>query len=243
MTKFPQFKPFSETSILVEWPSEMSPDTLREVLKFKNTLKNNLTKPIVEITNAYNSLLIKYDATIDNFNGEFLHLKQLFEQVSEVEISSKKEWYIPVCYDVSFGWDLASMAASKNITNEDLIALHLEPKYLVYFIGFLPGFLYLGGLPPALHFPRLKHPRSKVIKGAVGIGGEQTGIYPNESPGGWNIIGNCPINLFDSQNAVPCFIEPGDRISFKAIGLEEHQQLNDKIARNQFDPQILLRDD
>jgi KipI family sensor histidine kinase inhibitor len=127
-----------------------------------------------------------------------------------------------VCYDLEFGPDLESSAAYLGIDPSELIRRHTAQAYPVYGIGFLPGFLYLGGIPESIKLPRKKHPRSKVIKGSVGLANQQTGIYPQDSPGGWNILGNCPIPLFDPLRNPPCFIELGDTIRFRSISRAEY---------------------
>src|SRR5690606_31990490 len=106
-------------------------------------------------------------------------------------------WTLPVCYDGEFGIDIMEVCQRLGLSKEELIDLHTSQQYLVYGIGFLPGFMYLGGLPGSLEIPRRSAPRSQVAKGSVGLAAKQTGIYPQESPGGWNIIGSCPVPLFD----------------------------------------------
>lgn len=219
------YKSYGERSILIEWPFEINEKILHDILIFKNTLKNNDIKLKIEVKSAYNSLLITYHSTIDNINDEILTLKELYLSKVSVNKSTYKLWKIPVCYDDEFGLDLEEISKQNNITREDIIKLHSKPIYIVYFIGFLPGFLYLGGLDKKLNLPRKSTPRLQVKKGAVAIGGNQTGIYPNESPGGWNVIGNSPISFFDVYNETPCFAKPGDRILFYPITIKEHEHI------------------
>jgi inhibitor of KinA len=130
-----------------------------------------------------------------------------------------------VCYDSIFGLDLIEISKQKGMSEDAIIKLHSQTFYTVYFIGFLPGFLYLGGLDEKLYFPRKETPRLKVEKGAVAIGGKQTGVYPNISPGGWQIIGNSPISFFDSSKGEPCFAKSGDKIEFYAISKEKYDDI------------------
>ena len=134
-------------------------------------------------------------------------------------------WKIPVCYDAVFGIDLEAISKEKNLSKEEIIKRHSQAIYTVYFIGFLPGFLYLGGLDESLHVPRKSTPRLQIEKGAVAIGGNQTGVYPTESPGGWNIIGNSPIEFFNPKLETPCFAKAGDKISFKPITIQEFKTI------------------
>ena len=133
-----------------------------------------------------------------------------------------------------FGVDLEVISKEKGLTKEQIITLHSASVYTVYFIGFLPGFLYLGGLNEKLHIPRKSTPRLQIKKGSVAIGGNQTGVYPNESPGGWNIIGNTPISFFDVSKDKPCFAKAGDGIVFHSISVKEHADIMTLMHQNTF---------
>jgi inhibitor of KinA len=130
-----------------------------------------------------------------------------------------------VCYHVNFGIDLEAISIEKKLSTEDIIKRHSQVIYTVYFIGFLPGFLYLGGLDDSIYVPRKSTPRLQIDKGAVAIGGNQTGVYPESSPGGWNIIGNSPIEFFNPKLEKPCFAKAGDRIVFKPVSMEAYNQI------------------
>ncbi len=132
-------------------------------------------------------------------------------------------WQLPICYDLDFGIDLKDVSEHLGKSVAEVIALHTSHTFTVFGIGFLPGFMYLGGLPEVLEVPRRPDPRLKVAKGSVGLAGKQTGIYPQESPGGWNIIGNCSVPLFDANSDDPCFVSVGDKIRFYAISKAEHK--------------------
>lgn len=218
----------------MEFKPYILPENLNKVLGIKKYLEEKLVKDKVYITNTYNSLLITYPVTIEDAYGKVFSLK---EELLRANISLKSEgrlFHLPVCYDEDFALDLEEISVAKNLSKKEIISLHSSMEYLVYFTGFLPGFLYLGGLPNALHFSRRKHPRSQVQKGAVGIGEKQTGIYPQKSPGGWNIIGNSPVPLFDPYEDPPCQISPGDRIRFYPVSLEEHEKIKEEVERGKF---------
>jgi KipI family sensor histidine kinase inhibitor len=138
----------------------------------------------------------------------------------------EKVWEIPVCYNQELGKDLNALSKSKSISFEEVINLHTIPIYRIHFFGFLPGFMYLNGLDPALHFPRKSVPDRKIEPGSVAIGGAQTGIYPNESPGGWHVIGKTPTILFDQNENPPVFAKPGEQIKFLSISLEEFYSIS-----------------
>ena len=133
---------------------------------------------------------------------------------------------IPVCYDAEFGPDLADVALHASISVEEVVRLHSSPTYHVYFLGFSPGFVYLGGLPEILHTPRLATPRTSVAGGSVGIAGHQTGIYPVDSPGGWKLIGRTPVRMFDSEATPPTRLQPGDGMKFSTIDRETFDKIH-----------------
>jgi inhibitor of KinA len=128
---------------------------------------------------------------------------------------------VPVCYGGEFGQDLARVAAHAKLSPEEVIRRHSKAEYLVHLIGFAPGFPYLGGLPKELHTPRHAKPRMSVPPGSVAIGGEQTGIYPLATPGGWNLIGRTPLRIFRPEQTPPVLLSAGDRVKFRAITADE----------------------
>jgi inhibitor of KinA len=132
---------------------------------------------------------------------------------------------IPVCYDIEFGPDLPDVGQHAALSVEEVIRLHSAPTYLVYFLGFSPGFVYLGGLSEALQTPRLATPRTSIPAGSVGIAGSQTGIYPVNSPGGWRLIGRTPLRMFDPDATPPTRLQSGDRMCFVAVNRETFETL------------------
>lgn len=171
---------------------------------------------------AYNSLTLLYRKEPIRFSDFSKKLEDWYKNKEEARLGERYLWKLPVCYDLDFGIDLEEVSATLNKSIEDIIALHTDVAFTVYGIGFLPGFMYLGGLPQALEIPRKPIPRAKVQKGAVGLAGKQTGIYPQVSPGGWNIIGNCSVSMFDATKQEPCFVSVGDKVQFYAIERAEY---------------------
>ena len=217
------YRPFGAQAMLIEWPQKIEPSILNDIQAFKRTIASSLCQELEESVPAYASLTLFFKQSY-NYLEVIEKLQKLYPQRINTQ-SDNKTWVIPVCYDKSFGIDLDSLAKTHKLTVEEIIYEHSKKTYLVYFIGFLPGFLYLGGLDEQLHFPRKKTPRLQIKKGSIGIGGSQTGIYPLDSPGGWNIIGNTPIALFNKSQEVPCFAKPGDQIRFEPIDLKEHTDI------------------
>lgn len=226
------YKPFGESAILIEWPQIISKEILNDIWVFVAKIESENSENILELNFIYCSLLIIYNSKNNCFNEIKNNLISLYDNELIVPVKSEKIlWHIPVCYDEKFGIDLSYLSSEKKLSVEKIISLHSSVDYTVYGIGFLPGFLYLGGLSDKLYFPRRNSPRLNVPKGAVAIGGKQTGIYPQSSPGGWHIIGNTPISLFDVKKESPCVITPGDEIRFNEITKEEYEVI--KIAQKQ----------
>lgn len=237
------YKRFGERAILVEWPAIIDKNILNDVLHFKYKIKTHYNEYKVQITNAYNSLLVSYDLEFVDFDKRVDELKQLYDSKSNRGGSASKLWKIPVCYDDKFGIDLDGLSTTKGLSRDEMIQLHTEVVYTVYFIGFLPGFLYLGGLNERLHTPRKKTPRLDIEKGSVAIGGKQTGIYPSQSPGGWHIIGNSPINFFNVNNNPPCFAKAGDYIQFYSVTLNVYNDIKTLVEAGVYQLESEVIDD
>lgn len=214
-------KPFGDKALLIEWSAKVDETILNEILSFKAFLEN-LFDNHWEFVAAYNSLTLIKKNRIIAFNKLKEEIKEWYSK-AETKVKQKRFlWKLPVCYDLDFGIDLKEIATELNFSIEELIQKHCEQEYTLYGIGFLPGFMYLGGLPDYLETKRKSVPRLKVEKGAVGLAERQTGIYPQTSPGGWNIIGNCPIPIFNINAKNPCFVSVGDKIKFVSITRAEY---------------------
>lgn len=221
------YKPFGETAILIEWPAQINHEILEDIVAYKTEI-TRLIK-LKDVIVGYNSLLLVYNFKIENFQSKVSFLEEIYFDKGVLSNVNVTHWEIPVCYDLSFGVDLKLISEDKKLTIKQVIQLHFEAIYTVYFIGFLPGFLYLGGLNEQIVMPRKATPRIRVPKGAVAIGGNQTGVYPNDSSGGWNIIGNSPISFFDIEKSTPCFAKTGDKISFKSVSLKDYETIKKKL--------------
>lgn len=229
-----QFTQFGNRAILILWEDKMDVNILSEILYVKKNIEEIKLKEIVEVNNTYNSLIINYVFAINNIYDEISVLKDLLKKANIDKIYKGSKYIIPVCYHEKFSLDLEEVCAQKKLEVEEFISTHTTPIYTLYFMGFLPGFLYLGGLPKSLQISRKKTPRLRVEKGSVGIGEKQTGIYPQISAGGWQIIGNCPLTLFDASLEKPTPFSAGDQIKFKAVSLEEHQDILNKMELGEY---------
>ena len=226
------YKLFGRSAILVEWPANISQDIIQDIISFERQVKE--IESILDTIIAYNSLLIRYQNPIVDQELAIRQLKNKYTASSYLIKQDQFLWEIPVCYDASFGIDLEEIANKKKCSVADIVRLHTETDYLVYFIGFQPGFLYLGGLHQNLHIPRKSNPRVRVDKGSVGIGGAQTGVYPQSSSGGWNIIGKSPLNFFNMKATNPCFAKPGDRIQFVAVDIHTFYEIEREVIKQEF---------
>jgi len=207
-------------NLLLRWPQKVDVRQLHEIRSFQMTLKEAFPEAYTRM--AYSELLLSFKVAISDMKTLLQRLQELY---SENDLSKfvRHRYKIPVCYDEEFAWDMAELCDGLNLSREEIINQHTKPIYTVFAIGFLPGFMYLGGLPDNLHFPRKNQPRMEVPKGAVGIGGQQTGIYPQTSPGGWQLIGNCPLELFNLKKNPPFFAEVGDEIQFVSVGKDQYR--------------------
>jgi inhibitor of KinA len=209
--------PASDSSLLAVLGDAMSLDNHQRVMSLFLALRRLNDPRIRNLHPAYASILIDFDplrlshedaeSLVESLVGEGLPQSE-----REVNVAT-----IPVCYDVEFGPDLHEVANHAKIPALEVIRLHSSATYRVEFLGFTPGFAYLGGLPAALHTSRLASPRKHVAAGTVAIAGSQAGVYPVDSPGGWRLIGRTPVRLFDPNAARPTRVEPGDLVKFSAI--------------------------
>lgn len=207
--------PASDSSLLIVFGDTMSPALHVHVMSLFVALRQRNDPRIRNLHPAYASLLIDFDPLRLTYDEVSSLVQQLAMAVAPDKAA--RAITIPVCYDLEFGPDLLDVARHARLTPTDVVRLHSSPTYLVYFLGFSPGFAYLGGLPEVLHTSRLATPRPLVAAGSVGIAGNQTGIYPFDSPGGWRVIGRTPWRMFDPQAAPPTRLQPGDCVKFSPI--------------------------
>ena len=226
-TKF-DIRQNGDSAITLIFKDEISESLTKEILLIKDSI-TNLTDStqLTDIIPAYQSLTLYYAEPLDDIEEIKFHISDIIKNsvLTNTKQKKSKTIRIPACYEESYAPDLKSLASFLEITTDVLIEKHTNENYLVHMLGFLPGFLYLGGLDKSLHYPRKNTPAINIAKGSVGIGGQQTGIYPIESPGGWHIIGRTPLTLFDVNKNYPTIAEPLDKIQFYAISSKEFIQL------------------
>ena len=219
-----RIKIYDPFSILIQWDTGIDIETNQLIHHLSSYLKS--WSETEESVPAYNSLLWVGKTRIRNID----YIQTQIEEGIKQSLQIKKRMqlpilHIPVCYEEQFAPDLKEIKLYTGLNHSSIIEIHCGSLYHVYMVGFLPGFVFLGGLDKRLYIPRKKKPRSKVPVGAVGIGGKQTGIYPMKSPGGWNLIGRCPLPLFLPNEEPPFLIQPNRTVQFHAINFKEFTYL------------------
>jgi KipI family sensor histidine kinase inhibitor len=223
--KKPVIRLSGDRGLLVEFGDAMDPEINRKVRAMFMALTHESPGWVVEVIPTYRSLVILYDPIKIHPREIEQYLEELSGRLSQFEIPPPATTEIPVCYGEELGPDLPFVAENNSLTPEEVIKLHSEPSYQIFMIGFTPGFPFLGGLSEALFTPRLETPRTAVPAGSVGIANNQTGIYPIESPGGWQLIGRTPVKLFDPSRENPFLLKAGDLLKFRPISREEYDGL------------------
>jgi KipI family sensor histidine kinase inhibitor len=206
-----------DRGLLLEFGDEISAEVNEKVRKMALAIQAETLEGIIEVVPTYRSLLVLYNPLIISLEDLKRRLKQLVEGLKDISFPDPKLTKIPVLYGGDFGPDLEKVAEYLHLTPKEVIRLHCSKPYFIYMIGFMPGFPYMGELPDALITPRLKTPRLSVPAGSVAIAQKQTGIYPVESPGGWQILGRSPIKLFNPEKEPPALLRMGDRVQFYPI--------------------------
>ncbi|PYT18286.1 MAG: hypothetical protein DMG59_04775 [Acidobacteria bacterium] len=212
-----RFRPASDQSLLIYFGQRITLEAHRRVVKLLRLLESEPIEGIRNLHPAYCSLLVKFDALSLGHEELESSLRSYLDRLEDVRLADPRQVEIPVCYGGEFGPDLKDVAALHGMTPDQVIDLYASTTYVVYFLGFVPGFAYLGGLPEALATPRLPAPRKKVPAGSIGIAGNQTGVYPFSTPGGWRLIGRTPLGMFRPDRKNMSLLSIGDRVRFPPV--------------------------
>lgn len=212
--KYPMISPVGDSAMLIELAGTITPEINTRIHSLAYQMEKNPLKGVQEWVPGYSSLLIHYDPLISEYSVIEKWVRNCLETCADKNFQSNKEILIPVYYGGEDGPDLEFVAAYHQISKEEVVRRHTEGVYRVGMMGFTPGFAYLMGMDPVLATPRLETPRIQVPAGSVGIAGGQTGVYPLESPGGWQIIGRTDQKLFDPENPPHFLLSPGDTVRF-----------------------------
>lgn len=229
----PTYLEFGKKALLIIWEDVIDEATNDKVLQMDSFISENFRGEILETVPAYSSLAVylKEGVPVSSF---IERIKSEDLTVDSRVMKTKSVVTIPVCYAEKYALDLEHVAKFHNISTSEVIKIHTQPVYKVYFLGFLPGFPYLGGLDTRLSTPRKETPRSNIEGGSVAIGGDQTGIYTSDSPGGWNVIGKSPLQFFSSESTSLSLLQPGDYVKFRAVSREIYMQILDKVSKGSY---------
>jgi len=225
-----RFYYMGDRGLLLEFGDEIAPEINEKVRRMALAIRREVIEGIIEIVPTYRSLLIIYNPLIISLKGLEERLERLEKTLQQTPFPKPGLTRIPVVYDEPYGPDLDYVAQYHQIASAEVIRLHCSKPYLIYMIGFMPGYPYMGELPEALTTPRLKTPRLSVPAGSVAIAQRQTGIYPVESPGGWQIIGRTPVKLFDPGKEPPALLRMGELVQFYPITKKEFEDWETKMS-------------
>lgn len=218
-----------DSALIVDLADEYSDSNklLARLLSSVDSIERAKLSGVVDVTSSYESLAVffKLPQIANDFEDR---IRDLVASAGDRIPGKKRRVEIPVCYDEEFALDLDRVANHTSLTPDTIIALHSSTEYKVACIGFMPGFPFLAGLPEKLRVPRLESPRIKVPAGSVAIANAQAGVYPLESPGGWNVIGRSPVRLFRVEQSPPTLLRPGDTLHFRRITRPQFEDLNEK---------------
>ena len=228
--------PSGEQAMVIEFGDKIDQEINIKVHRFAKLLADLKDDRIIEIVPTYRSLLVQFDlARIKREElADIVHKSLASMKDGEEDSSPRKIVYVPVCYGGEFGPDMNFVMEHTKLPAEEIIAIHTGTPYLVYMLGFTAGFPYLGGMSEKIATPRLKTPRTKIPAGSVGIAGSQTGLYPIESPGGWQLIGRTPIKAFSPQSENPFMFAAGDYLQFRAVSRNEYDQIAQQVASGKY---------
>lgn len=226
-------RPLGDSALIVQLGEGISPAIHKKIRNLSALIEKHVFEGFVECVPAYQNLTVYYnpyivylsnreDTALTPFHKVSAYINDLVKQLDKGESFEERTVTIPVLYGGEYGPDLEHVANYHDLSVEEVIRIHSEGDYLVYMIGFAPGFPFIGGMSEQIATPRKESPRLAIDPGSVGIAGKQTGVYSLETPGGWQIIGRTPINLFLPEQSPPTLLQSGDKIQFESISAEEY---------------------
>jgi len=230
----PRFLLVGDRGLNMEFGNEISEEINQKIRATATAISQRQISGIKELIPTYRSLLIIYEPMEVSLKDLIAQLKLIQKDLGSLELPQPIVSVIPVLYGGDMGPDLDFVAEHNKISIDEVIAIHTSTNYLIYMLGFTPGFPYLGGMSEKIAAPRLSSPRTKIPAGSVGIAGKQTGIYPIDSPGGWQLIGRTPVKLYDPHRETPVLFEAGNYIRFKSIDKEAYAKVEQEVENNSY---------
>lgn len=222
----PTISPVGDCAISIDFGQVIDPKINRHIRQTIERIQALQLDGIIELVPTYCALLVQYDAMLYSYADMCHIIEPIFsESVTDNDNEKVTVIEIPTVYGGEFGPDLGFVASHNNLSEEEVIVIHSGTDYLVYMLGFIPGFTYLGGMDPRIATPRLSSPRTLIPAGSVGIAGEQTGTYPSDSPGGWQIIGRTPVTMYDMSKEQAALLSAGDYVRYVPIDEAEYNRI------------------
>ena len=229
-----RFLSAGDRALVVEFCDRVDRALSEQVLRLDAAIRSTPPAGIVETVPTFRSLTVYYDPLLAN-RAELQRAIAAFLDLGEKARSGARLWQVPVCYEGGFAPDLAEVARVTGLTPEEVVALHSATQFHVYMLGFLPGFPYMGDLPPQLALQRRADPRLRVPAGSVSIATSLTAIYPYESPGGWHLIGATPIRMFDPERPEPALFAPGDAVRFRQVDMATFGSIRQAVENRSYE--------
>lgn len=217
-----------DSAIIIEFGNSISPEINFRIRSMIKTIRKGNIAGIKEMIPTYRSIQIIYDPMVVDYKVFISSLKEIEKSLDNDDLTESRIIELPTVYGGEYGPDIEFVAKYNNLSVEEVIKIHSSRDYLVYMLGFTPGFGYLGGMDERLHTPRLQIPRTKITAGSTGVAGKQTGIYPIDSPGGWQLIGRTPVKLYDPLGNPPVLLNAGDYVRFVPISEEEYLRIKEE---------------
>ena len=236
----PRFLPGGDKAIVVEFGDVVDPEVNRRVRHLMLAIQKTRIPGVIEMVPTYRSLLVYFEPLQIRAQKLQETLYSLARQLVESELPKPKLVEIPTVYGGEHGPDLQFIASCNNLSMSEVVQIHTATPYLIYMIGFMAGFPYLGGMSPRIATTRLETPRMKIPAGSVGIAGSQTGIYPAESPGGWRLIGRTPLQLFGPSQESPALFQAGDHLIFDSITPEEFSNIKEAVENHTYSLKVTV---
>ncbi|MEK3646585.1 5-oxoprolinase subunit PxpB [Aeribacillus sp. FSL M8-0235] len=227
-------QPLGDTGIIIQFGTEISEAIYQQIRQYVYRLEQSRIEGIVEWVPAYTTLAVFYRPNIISYDELSQKLLKIGEKIESMPVPDPIVIEIPTLYGKEAGPDIQFVAETNGLSEEEVVKIHSSSDYLIYMIGFVPGFPYLGGMDKRIAAPRKKTPRSRIPAGSIGIAGEQTGIYPLETPGGWQIIGRTPVKLYDPQKQDPILLKAGDYIRFVPITEREYEKIEQQVLKGSY---------